>query len=176
MNCELPEFKLDLEKAQEPKIKLATSAGSSKRRESSREISSALSTMPKPLTVGITTNCGKFWEMGIPDHLTCLLRNLYAGQEATVRTRHGKIDWFHIRKGVCQGYILSPWLFNLYAGYFMQNEGWMKQKVESRLQGELTSDMQMTPLMAESGGTKEPLDESQRGEWKMWLKTQHSEN
>ena len=77
--------------------------------------------MLKPLTVWITTNCGKFLEMGIPDHLTCLLRNLYAGQEATVRTGHGTMDWFHIGKRVCQGSILSPCLFNLYAEYIMQN-------------------------------------------------------
>ena len=80
--------------------------------------------MPKPLTVWITTNCGKFLkEMGIPDHLTCLLRNLYAGQEATVRTRHGTTDWFQIGKGVRQGCILSPCLFNLYAEYIMPNSG-----------------------------------------------------
>ena len=77
--------------------------------------------MPKPLTVWITTNCGKFLEMGIPDDLSCLLINLYAGQEATVRTGHGKTDWFQIGKGVCKGCILSPCLFNLYAEYIMQN-------------------------------------------------------
>ena len=82
-------FKLDLEKAGEPEIKLPTSTGSSKKQESSRKTSiSALLTMPKPLTVWITINCRKFFEMGIPDHLTCLLRNLYAGQEATVRAGH----------------------------------------------------------------------------------------
>ena len=83
--------------------------------------------------------------MGIPDHLTCLLRNLYAGQEATVRTGHGTTDWFQIGKGVCQGCILSPCLFNLYAEYMMQNAG--LHKLESRLLGEIsiTSDMQMTP-------------------------------
>ena len=82
-------FKLDLEKAEEPEIKLPTSVGSSKKQESSRKIStSALLTTPKPLTVWITTNCGKFFKIGIPDHLTCLLRNLYAGQEATVRTTY----------------------------------------------------------------------------------------
>ena len=88
-----------------------------------------------------------FQEMGIPDHLTCLLRNLYAGQDAIVRTRHGTMDWFQIWKGVCQGCILSPCLFNLYAEYIMQNAGWMKHKLESRLPGEIsiTSDMQMTP-------------------------------
>ena len=94
-------FKLDLENAEEPEIKLPTSAGSSKKQESSRETSiSALLTMPKPLTLWITTNCGKFFKMGIPDHLTCLLRNLRAGQEATVRTRHGTTNWFQIGKGV----------------------------------------------------------------------------
>ena len=75
--------------------------------------------MPKPLTVWITTNWKILKEMGIPDHLTCLLRNLYAGQEATVRTVHGTTDWFQIGKGVCQGCIFSPCLFNLYAEYFM---------------------------------------------------------
>ena len=82
---------------------------------------SALSTMPKPLAVWITTNWKILKEMGIPDHLTCLLRNLYAGQEASVRTGHGTTDWFQSRKGACQGYILSPCLFNLYAEYIMQN-------------------------------------------------------
>ena len=92
--------------------------------------------------------------MGIPDHLTCLLKNLYAGQEATVRTGHGTTDWFQIGKGVCQGCILSPCLFNLYVEYIMRNTGWKKYKLESRLPGEIsiTSDMQMadTTLMAES--------------------------
>ena len=79
--------------------------------------------MPKPLTVWITTNRKIIQEMGIPDHLTCLLRNLYAGQEATVRTGHGTTDWFQIGKGVHQGCILSPCLFNLYAEYFMWSAG-----------------------------------------------------
>ena len=93
--------------------------------------------------------------MGIPDHLICLLRNLYAGQEATVRTGHGKTDWFQIGKGVCQGYTLSLCLFNLYVEYIMRNvlDGWMdvldwmKHKLEARLLGEIpiTSHMQMTP-------------------------------
>ena len=102
-------FKLDLEKAEEPEIKLPTSAGLSKKQESSRKMSnSVLLTMPKPLTV----DHNKLWkilkEIGISDHLTCLLRNLYAGQEATVRTVHGTTDWFQIGKGVCQGCMLSP--------------------------------------------------------------------
>ena len=113
-------FKLDLEKAEEPEIKLPASTGSSKKQESSRKTSSLL-TMPKPLTVWITTNWKILQEMGIADHLTCLLRNLYAGQEATVRTRHGTTDWFQIGKGVRQGCVLSPCLFNLYAEYIMRN-------------------------------------------------------
>ena len=100
----------------------------------------------------------KLWEilkeMGIPDHLTFLLTNLYAGQEATVRTGHGTTDWFQIRKGVPQGCILSPCSFNLYAEYIIETLGWRKHKLELRLLGEIsiTSDMQMidTTLMAES--------------------------
>ena len=115
-------FKLDLDKAEEPQIKLPTSTGSLRKQESSRKTStSTLLTMPKPLTVWITTNCGKFFEMGIPDHLTCLLRNLYAGQEATDRTGHGTTDWLQIGNGVRQVCILSPCLFNLYAEYIIRN-------------------------------------------------------
>ena len=86
-------------------------------------------------------------EMGIPDHLTCLFRNLYAGQEATVRTGHGTTDWFQIGKGVRRGCILSPCLFNFYAEYIMQNAGLDEAHLESRLLGEISiiSDMQMTP-------------------------------
>ena len=117
-------LKLDLKKAEEPEIRLPTSTGSSKKQESSRKTStSALLTMPKPLTVWITINWKILKEMGIPDHLTCLLRNLYAGQEATVRTGHGTTDWFQIGKGVHKGCILSPCLFNLYAEYIMRNAG-----------------------------------------------------
>ena len=95
------------EKAEEPEIKLPISPGSWKKQESSRKTSiSALLTMPRPLTVWINNKLWKILkEMRIPDHLTCLLRNLYAGQEATVRTRHGTIDWFQIGKGVRQGCI-----------------------------------------------------------------------
>ena len=95
----------------------------------------------------------KLWkilkEMGIPDHLTCFLRNLYAGQEATFRTGHGTTDRFQIGKGVRQGCILSPCLFNLYAEYTWETLGWKKHKLESRLLGEIsiTSDMQMTPTL-----------------------------
>ena len=113
-------FKLVLEKAEEPEIKLSTSAGSLKKQESSRKTSiSALLTMSKPLTV----YHNKLWEIlkevGIPDHLNCLLRNLSVGQEATVSTGHGTTNWFQIGKGVHQGCMLSSCLFNLHAEYIM---------------------------------------------------------
>ena len=146
MNIQM--FKLDLEKAEEPEIKLPTFARLSKKQESSKKTStSALLTMPKPLTVYITTNCKILKQMGISDHLTCLLRNLYADQEATVRAGHGTADWFQIGKRVRQGCILSPCLFKLYADYIREMVGRIKHNLESRLPGEIriTSDMQMTP-------------------------------
>ena len=113
-------FKLDLEKAKEPGVKLPASFGLSKKQESSRKTSTpSLLITPKPLTVWITTNWKILQEMGVPDHQTCLLRNLYAGQEATVRTGHGTTDWFQIEKGVLQGDILSSCLFKLYAEYII---------------------------------------------------------
>ena len=130
-------FKLVLEKAEEPEIKLPTYAGSWKKQESSRKASiSSLLTMPKPLTVWITLNCGKFLkELGIPDHLTCLLRNLYASQEATVRTGYGTTDWFQIGKGLRQGCILSPCLFNFYAEYIMRNAGLEESQAGIKIAG-----------------------------------------
>ena len=118
-------FKLDLGKSEEPEIKLPTPTGSSKKQETSRKTSiSALLTMPKGFDC---VGHNKLWkilkEMGIPDHLTCLLGNLYAGQEATVWTGHGTTDWFQIRKVVHQGSILSPCLFNFYAESIMRNPG-----------------------------------------------------
>ena len=118
-------FKLVLEKAEEPEIKLPTSAGSWKKQESSRKnIHFCFIDYAKAFDC---VDHNKLWkilkEMGIPDHLACLLRNLYAGQEATVTTGHGTTDWFQIGKGVCQGCILSPCLFNFYAEYTMKNTG-----------------------------------------------------
>ena len=147
-------FKLVLEKAEEPEIKLPTSAGSWKKQESSRKTSiSALLTMPKPLTV----HQNKLWniqkEMGMPDHLTCLLRNLYAGQEATVRTGHGTTDWFQIGKGVRQGCILSPCLFNFYAGYIMRNPGLQEAQAGIKIAFRIINNLRYaddTTLMAES--------------------------
>ena len=117
-------FKLDLEKAEEPEITLPTYAGASKKHETSRKTSaSAFLTIPKPLTVWITKNCGKFLKKWDYRPLYLPQRNLYAGQEATVRTRHGTTDCFQITKGVHQGCILSPCLFNFYAEYIMRNAG-----------------------------------------------------
>ena len=137
-----------LEKAEEPEIKLPTSTGSLKKKESSRKkkIYFCLIEYAKAFDCVDHNKLWKIQEIEMPDHLTCLLRNLYAGQEATVRTGHGTTDWFQIGKGVCQGYILSPCLFYLYAEYIMRNEGWKKHKLESRLPGEIsTSDMQIVP-------------------------------
>ena len=107
--------------------------------------------------------------MGIPDHLTCLLRYLYAGQEATVRTGHGTTDGFQIGKGVCQGCILSPCLFNLYAEYIMRNAGVDEVQDGIKIAGRNMNNLRYaddTTLMAESEDElrKEPLDESERGE------------
>ena len=148
-------FKLDLEKAEEPEINLPTSTGSPKKQKSSRKPSiSALLTMPKPLTVWITTNCRKILqEMGIQDHLTCLMRNLYAGQEATVRTGHGTIDWFQIGKAMCQGCILSPCLFNLYAEYIMRHARLDEAQARIKIAGRNINNLRYTEdtiLMAES--------------------------
>ena len=147
-------FKLDLEKAEEPEAKLPTSTGSLKKQESSRKTAiSALLTMPKPLTVWITINWKILKEMGIPDHLTCLLRNLYTGQEATVRTQHGTTDWFQIGKGVHQGCTLSPCLFNFYAEYIMKNTGLEEAQAGIKIAGRNINNLSYADditLMAEN--------------------------
>ena len=141
-------FKLDFEKAEEPEIKLPASAGSWKKQEFQKNIYFCFIDYVKAFDC---VDHNKLWkilqEMGIPDHLTCFLRNLYAGQEATVRTGHGTTDWFLTGKGVCQGCIWSPCLFNLCAEYIMWNAGLGKHKMETRLPGEISiiSDTQMTP-------------------------------
>ena len=125
----------------------------------------------------------KLWkilkEMGIPDHLTCL-RNLYAGQEATVRTGHGTTDWFQIGKGVCQGCILSYCLFNLYAEYIMRNAGLDEAQAKIKIAGRNINHLRYaddTTLMAESEEElKSLLIEVKQESGKCWLKTQHSKN
>ena len=153
-------FKLDFEKTKEPEIKLPTSTVSKKEQENSIKISSASLTKIKPLTVWITTNWKILQEMGILDHLTCLLRNLYAGQEATVRTRPGTMGWFKIGKGVHQ-------VHNLHAEHIMQNcrldEAQAGIKIARIIINNLiyTDD---TTLMAESKEELKSLNESGRGE------------
>ena len=133
---------------------MPTFIGSSKKQESSRKTSiSALLTMPKPLTVWVTINWKILKEMGIPDHLTCLLRNLYAVQEATVRTEHETTEWFQIRKIVHQGCLFSPCLFNLYAEYIMRNTRLDEAHAGVKIAGRNINDLRyanVTTLMAES--------------------------
>ena len=117
-------FRLDLEKAEEPEIKLPTSVGSLKKQGNSKK-KKIYFCFIEYVKVFDYVDCNKLWkifqEMGRPDHLSCILRNLYTGQEATVRTRHRTMDWFQIGKGVQHGGVLSPCLFNLYVEYMVQN-------------------------------------------------------
>ena len=117
--------------------------------------------------------------MGIPDQLTCLLRNLYAGQEATVRTGHGTTDWFQIGKGVHQDYILSSCLFNLYAEYIMRNARLDEAQAGIKIAGKNINNLRYagdTTLMAESEEELKSLLIKVKESEKSWLKTQHSEN
>ena len=168
-------FKLDLEKAEEPEIKLPTSIVSSKKHEFQKNIYFCFIDYSK---IFDCVDHNKLWkivkEMGIPDLFTCLLWNLYSGQEATVRTGYGTMDWFQIGKEVHQSCILSPCLFNLYAEYIMQNAGLDEAQAEIKIVGEIsiTTDIRWHhPYGRKQRGIKEPLDESERGEWKNWLKT-----
>ena len=174
-------FKLVLEKAEEPESKSPTSAGSLKKQESSRKTSiSALLTMLKAFDC---VDHNKLWkilkEMGIPDYLTCLLRNLHAGQETTVRTGHGTTDWFQIRKGVCQGW-LSLCLFNLYAEYFMRNAGLDEAQAGIKIAGKNINNLRYaddTTIIAErEEELKSLLMKVKEESGKKWLKAQHSEN
>ena len=129
--------------------------------------------MPKPLTVWITISWKILEEMGIPDHLTCLLRNLYAGQEATVRTGHGTKDWFQIEKVVRQGCILSPCIFNLYAEYIMRNTGLEEAQVGIKIAERNINNLRYaddTTLMAESEELKSPLMQVKEESEKVGLK------
>ena len=149
MNCELPDVQAEFRKGGGTRDQIANIRWiMEKAREFQRNIYFCFIDYAKAFDC---VDQNKLWkilkEMGIPDHLTCLLRNLYTDQEATVTTGHGTTDWFQIGEGVCQGCILSPCLFNLYAEYIMRNTGLEEAQLESRLPGEIsiTSDMQMTP-------------------------------
>ena len=148
-------FKLDLEKAEEPEIKWPTSVGSLKKQESSTN-NTCFCFMDYTTAIDCVDH-NKLWkilkEMGIPDHLPCLLRNLCAGQEATGRTGHGTTDWFQIGKGVHQGCILSLCLFNLYAEYIMRNAGLDEAQAGIKIAGRNSNNLRYaddTTLMAES--------------------------
>ena len=147
--CELgtSDIQAGFKKGRGTRDQIANIRWSLKKQESSRKTSPyALFTMPKHLIVFITTNWKILQAMRIPDHLTCLLRNAYVGQEAAVRTGHRTMNWFQIRKGVCQGYILSPCLFNLNAEYIMWNARlWSQAGVKIPVRNISNSDMQMTP-------------------------------
>ena len=156
-------FKLILEKTEEPEIKLPTSTRSSKKQESSRKTSiSALLTTPKPSTMWITINCGKFWKRWEYQSTwpASWEFNLYAGQEATARTGHGTTDWFQIGKGVCQGCILSPCLFNFYTEYIMRNAGLEEAQAEIKIAGRNINKLRYaddTTLMGECEGELKSL-------------------
>ena len=134
-------YKLDLGKVEEPEIKMPTLI--EKTREFQKNIYFCFINYAKAFDCVDHNKLEILKEMGLPDHLTCLLRSLYADQEATVRTGHGTKNWFQTGKGVRQGCILSPCLFNSFAEYIMRNAGWMKYKLESRLPGKISiiSDM-----------------------------------
>ena len=173
-------FNLVLEKAEEPDQIANIRWIMEKAREFQKNISFCFIDYAKAFDC---VDHNKLWkilkEMGIPDHLTCLLRNLYAGQEATVRTGHGTTDWFQIGKGVCQGCILSPCLFHLYAEYIMRNAGLYEAQAGIKIAGRNINNLKICRWHHPYGRkqrTKEPLDESERKKWKSWPKTQHSEN
>ena len=171
MKRELPNVKLVSEKAEEPDIKLPTLAGSSKKQEISRKTSiSALLTMPKPLTMWITINCGKFWkrwEYQTPD---LPLEKPVCRSKATVRTGHGTTNWFQTGKGVRQGCILSPCIFNLYAEYIMRNAGLEEAQAGIKIAGRNINNLRYaddTTLMAES---EEELKSLLHWKWKKRVK------
>ena len=175
-------FKLDLEKAEKPEIKLPTSAGIiEKAREFQKNIYFRYIDYAKAFDC---VDHNQLWkllkEMGIPDHLTCLLRNLYLDQEATLRTGHGTTDWFQIGDGVCQGCILSPCLFNFYAEYIMQNAGLDEAQTGIEIARRSINNLKYkddTTLMAESEEELKSLLMKVKEETeKSWPKTQHSEN
>ena len=171
-------FTLVLEKAEEPEIKLPTSAGTSKEHESSRKnIYFCFIDYAKAFD---SVDHNKLWkilkEMRILDRLTYHLRNLYAGQKATVRTGHKTTDWFQIGKGVRPGCILSPCLFNSYAEYFMRSAGLDEAQAGIKTAEIIKICRWHHPYGRKWRRTEEHLDESEGGEWKSWLKAQHSEN
>ena len=173
-------LKVDLEKTEEPEIKLPTSVGSSKKQENSRKKNIYFCFIDYAKVIDCVDH-HKLWkilkEMGMPDHLTCLLRNPYAGQEATVRTGHRTADWFQIGKGVHQGCILSLCLFNLYAEYIIRNAGMDEAQAGVKMAGKNVNNLRYaddTTLMAENEEELNSLLMKLKKESeKTWLETQH---
>ena len=151
-------FKLVFEKAEEPEIKLPTSTGSSKKQEFKKNIYFCFIDYAKACDC---VDHNKLWkilkQMGIPYHLTCLLRNLHAGQEATVRTGHGTTDWFQIGKGVRQGCILSPCLFTLYAEYIMSNAELEEAQAGIKIAGRNINNLRIANDTTLRAGSEEDL-------------------
>ena len=166
-------FTLDLEKTEEPEIKLPTSTGLSKKQEFQKNTYFCFIDYAKAFDC---TDHNKLWkiiqEVGIPDHLTCLLKNLYAGQEPTIRIGHGTTDWFQMGKRVHQGCIFSPCLFNLYAEYIMRNAGLEEAQAGIKIAGRNINNLRYaddTTFMAESKELKSLLmkEESEKGGLKL---------
>ena len=179
MNHELPELQAGFRKGRETRDQIAKIHCIIKK---AREFQKNICFIDYTKAFGCVGH-NKLWEilkeMGTPDHLICLLRNLYAGQEAIVRTGHGTTDWLQIGKEVQQGCILSPCLFNLSAENIMQNVRLFEAQAGIKAAGRNINTLRYADditLMAKWRRTKEPLDESERGEWKNWLKAQHSRN
>ena len=153
VNCGLPDVQAGFRKGRGTRDQIAKSTGSSKKQENSEKKKTSTSvslTTSKPLTVWITTNWNILKQMEILDHLTCPLRNLYAGQEGIIRTGHGTTDWFQIGKGVRQGCVLSSCLFNLYVEYIMWNAGLDEAQAGIKIaRKNINSDMQMTPSLCQ---------------------------
>ena len=177
MNLQM--FNLDLEKTEEPEIKLPMSVGSWKKQRNVRK------TLTSSLTKGFDCmDHNKLWEIlketGIPAHLTCLLWNLYASQEAIIRTGHGTMDWFKIGKGVHQGHMLSLCLFNFYAEYIMRNARLDEAQAGIKTARKNINNLRYVDNITIIAGSEEKLEsllkKGERGEWKIWLKTQHSKN
>ena len=185
VNYELPDVQGGFSKGRGTRDQIANICWIIKKQESSRKhlfFFFFLLTMPKPLSVWITINFGKFWKRWkYRTTWSASWQICIVGQEATVRTGHGTADWFQRGKGVHQGCILSPCLFNSYAEYIMRNPGLDEAQAGIKIAGRNINHLRYADHTTLSAGrkwwrTKEPLDESERGEWKSWLKAKHSEN
>ena len=173
MNHELPDVQAGFRKGKKTRDQIANICWIIEKAKEFQKIIYFCITAYAKAFAWITTNCGKFLEMGISDHYTCLLSNLYVGQEATVRTGHGTTDWFQIRKGVHQGCILSPCVFNLYADYIMLNARLNKAKAGIKIAGRNINNLRYaddTTLMAESEEVKSLLMKVKEENGKVGLK------